>query len=136
MQHKRFVIDANVIIKYAMHGNIYRLAALILDYELNVFVNGTLLKEVYIALADKNLLKSDDDTIDDVMDVLADITHKVTTTPRYQLCPDPTDNFLFDIAIQNRCKILVTDEKKLLAFKQSPIYIHSLKWFKENYPIK
>lgn len=136
MRPKRIVMDANVLIKYAMYGQLYRLATVILDYDLLVYVNGTLLKEIHVALHDRKLLKDDSKTIDEIMDLLASITIKVTTASRYQLCPDPTDNFLFDIALQNHCQVLITDEKRILGFEQSPLPVHPLKWFKEVFPFE
>ncbi len=49
--------------------------------------------------------------------------------------PDPKDNFLFDLAIQTNSDVIVTKEKALLSFGNSPVAIHDIKWFKETFPV-
>ena len=49
--------------------------------------------------------------------------------------PDSKDNFLFDLALQTASEVIVTKEKALLNFAESPVLIHDIKWFKEKYPV-
>ncbi|MEJ7736628.1 MAG: hypothetical protein WKF97_04305 [Chitinophagaceae bacterium] len=57
------------------------------------------------------------------------------TQPQFNDSPDPKDNFLFDLALQTGSEVIVTQEKALLHFTSSPVPIHNLKWFKENFPV-
>ncbi len=57
------------------------------------------------------------------------------TQPAFTKSPDPKYNFLFDLALQTNSEVIVTQEKALLSFENSPVPIRNLKWFKETYPI-
>ncbi len=46
-------------------------------------------------------------------------------------CPDPDDDYLFDIALSAHAKLLVTGEKALLNWSESPVEIISLSMFKK-----
>jgi len=42
------------------------------------------------------------------------ITEFCETKPLFHDCPDPKDNFLFDLAIQGKANYLVSGDKKVL----------------------
>jgi len=42
------------------------------------------------------------------------------TQPFFDQCPDPKDNYLFDLAYQSRSNFLVSDDKKVLATPVKP----------------
>lgn len=129
-----FVIDTSVLITYASYGKLYRLANMVVSYNMKVFVNEHLLNEF-----GKNLKKvSNKKTIDideEIRSVL-DFATLVETIPIFSNSPDPKDNFLFDLALQTNSEVIVTKEKTLLNFTESPIPIHDIKWFKEKFPIE
>ena len=133
MKH-HFVIDTSVLITYASHGKLYRLSNMIVSYNMKVFVNAHLLNEF-----GKNLKKvSNKRTIDvneEIKSVL-DFATLVETIPIFSNSPDAKDNFLFDLALQTNSEVIVTKEKALLNFKDSPVTIHDIKWFKETYPVE
>ncbi len=129
----RFVIDTSVYITYAAYNKIYRLADAIIEYELAVFLNRQLLYEL-----EKNIPRALKITNATTADILAEIkaaTLFVDTKPYFNQSPDPKDDFLFDLALQTDSEVIVSQEKALLGFAESPVAIHDLKWFKENYPV-
>ena len=69
------------------------------------------------------------------MNAVRGYTIEFATVNSFTGNPDPKDNFLFDLAIQTGSEVIVTQEKALLGFKDSPVPIHNLKWVKENYPV-
>jgi uncharacterized protein len=100
---------------------------------LAVFANDKLLNEL-----EKNLqlsLLNKANSADIVMQAIKAATIYVTTIPKFNFSPDPKDNFLFDIALQTKSEVIVTQEKALLNFDTSPVLIHDIKWFKETYPV-
>ncbi len=129
----RLVIDTSVYITYAMFNKIYRLFYAIDKYDLEVFVNENLLIELENNLHQSLRFKNADPSI--ILAAIRAITNIVTTEPIFNNSPDSKDNFLFDIAIQTNSEVIVTSEKALLDFKESPIVIHDIKWFKETYPV-
>jgi predicted nucleic acid-binding protein len=74
-------------------------------------------------------------SVDDIVQFTRAFTIQVVTHAAYAMSPDPEDNFLFDIALQYKAAVMITDEKALLNFAASPVAIRSLKWFKENFPL-
>ena len=135
MRSVRLVIDANIFVAYAMYGKIERLAEAILTYNLEVFIDRGLLEEIHRTLSKPGMLRSDRFTADDIVELIQAITYLEETSYSYALSPDPEDNFLFDIALQHRCHVIITNETSLLHFKQSPVRIYNLEWFKNNFPV-
>ena len=127
------IVDTSVFLIYASYDKIYRLANAVEKYDLNLFVNETLLDEVENNLP--RIIRVKDVTIENILTEIKRITTIVNITPTFTQSPDPKDNFLFDLAIQTNSEILVTQEKALLNFENSPVKIHDLKWFKETYPV-
>ena len=110
----------------------YRLIDAFNKYEIDVFINQNLLNEI-----ERNVNKKAEIIIDtkEIIDFISDNCILFETIPTFTQSPDPKDNFLFDLAIQTNSDILVTQEKALLNFENSPVKIHDLKWFKETYPV-
>ncbi|MFP5041070.1 hypothetical protein [Parasediminibacterium sp. JCM 36343] len=69
------------------------------------------------------------------LDTIKSFTTLVEKFPYFTDSPDIKDNFLFDLVIQTNSEIIVTKEKALLEFIESPVAIHDIKWFKETYPV-
>lgn len=42
----------------------------------------------------------------------------------YRLSPNPKDNYLFNLALQNNCLIIVTDDSVLLRFDLKPVLVY------------
>lgn len=127
------VIDTSVYITYARNGKFYRLYNAIAQYHLFIFVNDNLLAEF-----ERNMAASKIYTAHELMvlrSALKDITFRVETIPIFSQSPDAKDNFLFDLALQTDSAAIVTQEKALLGFKDSPVPVRDIKWFKETYPV-
>ena len=55
----------------------------------------------------------------------------------FDQCPDPKDNYLFDLAYQSRSDFLVSGDKKVLAVPvEPPLKLLSLSAFKEAITLK
>ncbi|CAN5260075.1 hypothetical protein BH11BAC6_BH11BAC6_07000 [soil metagenome] len=128
-----YILDTSVYLTYAAYDKIYRLVNAVIIYELSIFINQTLLDELEKNTA--RVLRLDSVTVEKIMKEILSFTTFVTTLPAYSNSPDPKDNFLFDLALQTQSEVIVTQEKALLNFEQSPVAIHDLKWFKETFPV-
>jgi predicted nucleic acid-binding protein len=53
----------------------------------------------------------------------------------YALSPDPKDNYLFDLAIQNNCIFIISDDLKLLSFNMKPLAVYSVNWILKQFPL-
>ena len=129
---KALIVDTSVFLTYIRYNKLYRLIDAFNKYDIDVFINQNLLNEI-----ERNINKNVKINIDtkDIIDFISDNCILFETTPTFTQSPDPKDNFLFDLAIQTNSEILVTQEKALLNFENSPVKIHDLKWFKETYPV-
>ena len=106
---------------------------MIVLYNMKVFVNAHLLNEF-----GKNLKKISNNRIIDIdeeIKAVLDFATLVEIIPIFSNSPDPKDNFLFDLALQTQSEVIVTKEKVLLNFIESPIAINDIKWFKEKFPV-
>jgi predicted nucleic acid-binding protein len=131
----RIIFDANVYVQFAAYGRIENLAAMILQYEFEVYATNHLLHEVHQALLKPGILKSATVSPDEVVEYLSKLLFMSAERPAYQLSPDYDDNYLFDIALQQGCIFLVTSDKALLNIKNPPVPVFSTQWFKENFKI-
>ena len=130
---KALVVDTSVFLTYAAYDKIYRLIDAIDKYDLIVYVNDELLNEIERNLVNSVRAENADPKL--IFESIKENTVLVKIENSYTQSPDPKDNFLFDLAIQTNSEILVTQEKALLNFENSPVKIHDLKWFKETYPV-
>jgi len=103
-------------------------------YDLIVYVNDELLNELERNIF-KMLLYDGANTTMVIRSIMEFVTY-FETIPTYLNSPDPKDNFLFDLALQTKSEVIVTKEKVLLNFTESPVPIHDIKWFKEKYPVE
>ncbi|SFQ02060.1 hypothetical protein SAMN05444277_104189 [Parafilimonas terrae] len=67
--------------------------------------------------------------------LLQQIYHQVAENAVYRISPDPKDNYLFDLAIQNNCAFIISDDRKLLSFRIQPVKVKSTNWFLKNFPL-
>lgn len=130
---RKFILDTSVILNYATYNKLYRLLDAIIRYRIIIYVNDNLITEL-----EKNLprvIKAPNVPHAEILENILFLTTYFPTKEIFNKCPDPKDNFLFDLAIQTSSEVIVTDEKKLLAFVESPVPVRSLGWFKETFPV-
>lgn len=130
---RKFVIDTSIFLIYASHNKLYRLADAAIIYGLLFYINDELIAELKRNIP--RVIQASNITADDIIKNVLNITIHVNTINKFTESPDAKDNFLFDLALQTGSDIIVTQEKALLGFTSSPVEIHDLKWFKENYPV-
>ena len=53
----------------------------------------------------------------------------------FGISPDPKDNYLLDLAIQNECVFMITDDSELLDFVLKPLPVYTSIWFLEKFPV-
>lgn len=133
MQTNRLVIDTSVYINYCTHNKLYRLMLAIDRYDITVFINQELIRELQNNIV--SALKTSDTNASLLLEAILEAAHFFETIPLFTSSPDPKDNFLFDLALQTNSRVIVTQEKALLNFKNSPVPVHDIKWFKESFPV-
>jgi len=131
--NKKYVLDTSVYLSYASHNKIYRLLDVVRRYDIVIYVNKELLAE--IARNAARIIKVKSLSVEELLEAVRDLAELADTIPDFNRSPDPKDNFLFDLAIQTGSEVIVTKETVLLEFKESPVAIHDIKWFKETFPV-
>ncbi|HEU4609942.1 MAG TPA: PIN domain-containing protein [Chitinophagaceae bacterium] len=127
------IFDANVWVKYARAKNIAPLLDRMDTYQFLPIVNNYLLSEIFDALVDNKWMGKPGATA--VVDFIKKIALVEVERAVYRLSPDPKDNYLFDLAIQNNCVFIISDDSKLLQFKTKPLPVHTTSWFLKKFPL-
>ena len=132
---KHLVIDTSVYINYTRHQKLYRLINAIVTYDLIVYLSPELIAELEKNIALTSAVTLPKRVFDNYLLIIKNACHIIEPIPQYNQSPDPKDNFLFDLAVQTNSQIIITKEKALLNFSNTPIPVHDIKWFKETYPV-
>ena len=131
---RKFVLDTSVLLKYITHNKLYRLFNIVVKYRIVIYIDDTLIAEL-----ERNLpraIKSPAVPYGEIIEAVLLLTTYAKPLALFDVSPDPKDNFLFDLAMQTKSEVIVSDEKKLLSFYDSPVPVRSLGWFKETFPIE
>lgn len=129
----RIVVDANVWVKYARVNSIAPLLRRVAAYRLASYANNYLLSEVFTAVVENGWMKEKSAHV--VLQFIRDVSVIRTERAVYRLSPDPKDNYLFDLAIQNNCAFIVSDDTLLLSFRMKPVPVHSSNWFMKTFSL-
>lgn len=129
----KIIIDANVWIKYARSKDIAPLLNRTIAYNFLPVVNNYLLSEIFNALLENKWMKEKNANL--TIEFIKKISFVVTEKAVYRLSPDPKDNYLFDLAAQNGCIFMITDDSQLLQFTLKPIPFHTSSWFVKTFPV-
>ncbi|MEO8854823.1 MAG: putative toxin-antitoxin system toxin component, PIN family [Ginsengibacter sp.] len=129
----KIIIDANVWIRYARTKDIAPLLNRITAYNFLPVVNNYLLSEIFNALVENKWMRKK--SAHNIIGFVKKISLVVIEKAVFGISPDPKDNYLFDVAIQNGCVFMITDDSELLDFILKPIPVHNSKWFLEMFPV-
>jgi len=130
----KLVVDANVWIRFARTKNISPLLDRFVMYRFLPVANNYLLAEVFDALVRNKWM--DEMQATNLVSLIRKITYPVAERAVYGISPDPEDNYLFDIAVQNNCVFIISDDNRLLQFKLKPVPVHGTSWFLKKFPVK
>ncbi|KFC24566.1 putative toxin-antitoxin system toxin component, PIN family [Chryseobacterium sp. FH1] len=132
MKKGKIILDTNIWVSYFFNGKLNELSKIILDNELSVFTTSFLIDELKDVLSREKIKKKLKFSLDSYIDFHQQVTEHFQITEEFEGCPDPKDNFLFDLAIQSKAKTIVTGDKKLLDFKTENISVISLSDFLQD----
>lgn len=130
---KRFVLDTNVWISYAINGELEWLTHYIVQNKLLIYASPLLLaeiKKVFQYARVKKLLNASPAVY---MSAIISIVLLKEDIPVAINSPDPDDDYVFELAISNNTKAIVCGDKPLLNWEASPIKVISKKEFEMLY---
>src|SRR5215210_9278454 len=108
----KIIIDANVWVKYARFKDIAPLLNRFVQYNLLPVTNNYLLSEVFDAVIENQ--RMDEKQANRLITFIKRITYDTTEKAVYGISPDPKDNYLFDLAVQNNCVFIISDDSELI----------------------
>jgi putative PIN family toxin of toxin-antitoxin system len=110
----RTVLDTNIWIDYIISNRMKELSELIFSNNVVYLRSNTSLEELRNVLSyDK--FKKFNPAIKYTLQLYTAITEYIETKAEFIGCPDPKDNFLFDLAIQGNAGYLVSRDRTVLA---------------------
>jgi putative PIN family toxin of toxin-antitoxin system len=127
----KIIIDANVWIKYARAKDIAPLLDRFIQYNLLPVTNNYLLSEVFGALVKNQWM--DERQAQRVIEFIKKITYNTIERAVYGISPDRKDNYLFDLAVQNNCVFIISDDSDLIGFILKPVPVYTSTWFSKNF---
>jgi len=108
----RTVFDTNIWISYMISAKYDELESMLTD-NVHFLRSAPSLAELQEVLSRKKFQKYKVD-VDKTIAFYINLTEFCETKPLFNDCPDPKDNFLFDLAIQGKANYLVSGDKKVL----------------------
>jgi putative PIN family toxin of toxin-antitoxin system len=129
----KIIIDANVWVKYARAKEIAPLLNRFIAYNIIPVANNYLLSEVFGALIENKWMN--EKQANNTIAFIKKVTLTFTDIAVYGISPDPKDNYLFDLAIQNNCVFIISDDSALLQFNLKPLPVYTSSWFLKTFPI-
>jgi putative PIN family toxin of toxin-antitoxin system len=129
----KIVVDANVWIRFLRNSHNNPIVNCMKAYDIEVITNNYLLSEVFDALVNNKWMS--DKLATQTIEIIRTICTSATENAVYGISPDPEDNYLFDLAIQNNCSFLVSNDTELLNFKLKPIPVYTSNWFLKHFPL-
>ncbi|UTA66331.1 putative toxin-antitoxin system toxin component, PIN family [Emticicia sp. 21SJ11W-3] len=115
----KVIFDTNIWVSYFIGKKTTELTELILDFDLEVITSNTLILELSDVLQRPKIKKYLHRSKEEYLQIHIQLSLLKDVQPIYNNSPDPKDNFLFDLAIQEKANYLVTGDKKL--FEVPPI---------------
>ena len=127
------VFDTNIWISYFLGEKFDELIALRREHRVLFLRSTPSLSELKEVITRKKF-KAKNFNVEKLIDFYNGITEFCETKPLFKECPDPKDNFLFDLAIQGKANYLVSGDKKVLEtpLKSKTLTLTTLTIFKER----
>jgi putative PIN family toxin of toxin-antitoxin system len=128
---KRFVIDVNSYVSIFIKNETTWLTRYIIQNKLEIFIDEQLIDELRRVLEYQKIKKYLPLDKEFYINYVRLISTHVTVKPLSIHCPDPDDDYLFVLALHAHAKILVTGEKVLLNWQDTPVEIITMTKFRE-----
>lgn len=128
---KRYVIDVNCFITLFINRETDWLLNYVAQNKIEIFVDEYLLSELIRVLHYPKIKKILPLNIFVYINFILLISTQIKATNFQIQSPDPEDDYLYNLALSANAKLLVTGEKALLNWADSPVETISLSRFKK-----
>jgi len=125
------VFDVNIWLSYFISGQSEKIIDMIENNDVFFYRSVELMSELKEVINRPKFAKYFSNDTKEHIVFVEQVTELFFTQPIFEQCPDPKDNYLFDLAYQSHSNFLVSGDKKVLAVsvKQS-LKLLSLSAFK------
>jgi len=125
------VLDVNIWLSYFISGKSEKIIDMIENNDVFFYRSAELMLELKEVINRPKFAKYFPNGTENYILFTEQIAEFIYTQPIFNQCPDPKDNYLFDLAYQSHSNFLVSGDKKVLAVpvKQS-LKLLSLSEFK------
>lgn len=130
MNQGRIILDTNIWVSYFIKAQLPKLVDIIIDNNLIVYSSNELIAELTEVMSRKKISKYLSLPVTEYIDFHCDLVTVISVPLQFKGCPDPKDDYLFDLATKTDA-LIVTGDKKLLAVSPlSGVNLMSLAAFK------
>jgi len=134
MHKNSFALDVNVWISIFINKQLSLIEDVVNMRAITIYRSTYLTNELQKVLKYKKLEHKWNKPIEEYLQFYKDHTVDFPTVPVFTDCPDPKDNYLFDLAIQSQADYLVTGDQTVLETPiNPPTKIISFTEFKEMF---
>ena len=127
----RTVFDVNIWLSYFISGKSERIIDMKEYNDVFLYRSKELMAELKDVINRPKFARYFPDGTERYIEFVEQIADFFLTKPVFNQCPDPKDNYLFDLAYQSHSNFLVSGDKKVLAVPaKQPLQILSLSAFK------
>ena len=131
------VFDVNIWLSYFISGKSEKIIDLIENNDVIFYRSLELMSELKDVINRPKFAKYFSNGTEEYILFVEQVAELFLTQTIFNLCPDPKDNYLFDLAYQSRSNFLVSGDKKLLAVSvDQSLKLLSLAAFKTAIGIK
>ena len=109
------VFDVNIWLNYFISGKSEKIIEMIENNDVFFYRSLELMSELKDVINRPKFAKYFSNGTEEYILFVEQVTELFLTQTIFNLCPDPKDNYLFDLAYQSRSNFLVSGDKKLLA---------------------
>ena len=126
------VFDVNIWLRYFISGKSEKIIDMIENNDVFFYRSEELMSELKDVINRPKFAKYFPNGTEDYVSFVEQVAEFIKTQSFFSQCPDPKDNYLFDLAYQSHSDFLVSEDKKVLAtpVKQS-LKVLSLFAFRE-----
>ncbi len=115
MKNKRIILDTNLWISFLISNDFAQIDSLVQEKDITFLFSDESLKE-FIEVVERpkfqKFFSSKD--VEKLLDTFDQYAALVTITSEIDICRDPKDNFLLNLAVDGKADFLVTGDKDLL----------------------
>ena len=115
----RIILDTNLWISFLISSKYEQLDSLLDDEKCTLLFSNELLEE-FLSVVKRPKLRRyiSDEDIEILLDSIDEVAEFVEVTSELDLCRDPKDNFLLDLAVDGLADYLLTGDNDLLVLEE------------------